>query len=221
MPRLLLRFAFGVLLVLACAISAQPAEVVILKDGFMIQGNVRKETEQYRDPFSKSVTVLKAGGFDYVDDGPRMTIFSSHNKQLTEISKDVRLRPDYKSYSTKMVRKNVQPLPLMNGIKEQPDFNEKWKRTLKVSLPGNDWDKIEQQVTYLDPYCCYIVSPTHLWTQSFRTNELSPKMIRKLLSTHPELVETGGKVEAAKRIGIPNRRRVVSPLNKSSERCAF
>jgi len=212
------RFAFGLVLFAACALTAQPAEVVILKDGFMIQGNVRKETESLRDPFSKSVTVLKAGGFDYVDDGPRMTIFSSHNKQLGEITKDIKLRPDYKAYANPFkARKSSHPLPLMNGIKDIPDFDAKWRRTMKVSLPGNDWDKIDQQVTYLDPYCCYIVSTTHIWTQSFRTNELNPKMIRKLLSTHPELVETDGKPDPTKRVAIARFMKDVGWLNLAKE----
>lgn len=203
MPRIPLRIAIAVLLFVGCALSVQPAEVVILKDGFMIQGNVRKETEQLRDPFAKSFTVLKSDGFDYVDDGPRMTIFSSHNKQLSEVSKDVKLRPDYKGYSNPFgARRSSHPLPFMGGTREMPDFDAKWRRTIKVIIPPNDWDKIDQQVTYLDPYCCYIVSPTHLWTQSFRTSEMNPKTVRKLLSTHPELVEKDGKADPIKRIAI-------------------
>jgi pimeloyl-ACP methyl ester carboxylesterase len=203
MPRLPARIALAAALFVGCVASVQTADVVILKDGFMIQGNVRKETEALRDPFAKSTLVLRADGFDYVDDGTRMTIFSSHNKQLGEISKDVRLRPDYKAYSNPFgTRRSSHPLPFMGGTKEMPEFNEKWRRTIKVIIPPNDWDKIDQQVTYLDPYCCWIVSPTHVWTQTFRTSEMSPKMIRKLLSTHPELVEKDGKPDPMKRVAI-------------------
>ena len=106
------RIALAAALFLGCALSVQPAELVILKDGFMIQGNVRKETESLRDPFSKSLTVLKADGFDYVDDGPRMTIVSSHNKQLGEVSKEVKLRPEYKGYSNPFgARRSSHPRP--------------------------------------------------------------------------------------------------------------
>jgi hypothetical protein len=196
------RFAAGLALGLAVVVAAQSAEVVVLKDGFMIQGNVRKETESLRDPFAKGVMVLKADGFDYVDDGPRMTIFSSHYKQLGEVSKDIRLRPDYRAFSNPITYRKNNQLPFMTGIREMPEFNEKWRRTLKVNLPGNDWDKIDQQITYLDPYCCYIVSSSHVWTQSFRTVELGPKTVRKLLSMHPELAEKDGKVDPARRIAI-------------------
>jgi len=218
MPRVPTRFLFALALLFAAAVAAQPAEVVILRDGFMIQGRVRKETQSVSDPFSKSLVMLKAGGLDFVDDGPRMTIFSSHHKQLGEISKDVKIRPEYKAYGNPFkVRRSAHALPGMTGIKDAPDYDEKWRRTMKVSLPNNDWDKIEQQVTYLDPYCCYIVSTTHLWTQTFRTNELHPQMVRKLLSTHPELVEKDGKTDPAKRVAIARFLKDVGWLNAAKD----
>ena len=198
-----IRLAAGVVLFFGCALAARPADVVILKDGFTIQGNLRKETQSINDPFAKSMTILKADGFDFIDDGVRFTIFSTHYKQLGEVAKDTKLRPDYKGYSNPFgARRSTHPLPSMGGTKDLPDFNDKWRRTIKVIVPPNDWDKIDQQITYLDPYCCWIVSPTHLWTQAFRTSEMSPKLIRKLLSTHPELVEADGKPDPVKRIAI-------------------
>ena len=79
-----------------CAAAVTAADVVILKDGFVIQGKVRKETESVPDKATgQSFTVPRAGGFDLLDDGPRLIVFSSHAKQLGEISTDqaVRVRP--------------------------------------------------------------------------------------------------------------------------------
>jgi pimeloyl-ACP methyl ester carboxylesterase len=217
-PRFLVRSATGAGLVFACVLTAQPADVVIMKDGFIIQGNVRKEMESARDPVAKSVSILKADGFDYIDDGVRMIIFSTHNRQGGQVNKDVKLRPDYKAYSNPFgLRRSTHPLPQMNGIREMPDFNDKWRRTIKVNVPFNDWDKIDQQITYLDPYCCFIVSPTHVWTQSFRTAEMSPKEVRKLLSTHPELIEADGKVDPIKRLAIARFLKDVGWLHAAKE----
>ena len=143
-----IRLAAGAVLFFGCALAARPADVVILKDGFTIQGNVRKETSTINDPFAKSMTILKADGFDFIDDGVRLTIFSTHNKQLGEVAKDTKLRPDYKGYSNAFsARRSSHPLPFMGGTKDLPDFNEKWRRTIKVVVPPNDWDKIDQQIT--------------------------------------------------------------------------
>jgi hypothetical protein len=197
------RLAFAALGLLGCAIASAPADVVILKDGFVIQGTVRKETEMFVDPASgTSLPLTKPNGFDYIDEGPKLVIFSTHAKQLGEISKDVKIRPDYHAYKTKFTRKNNYSLPLMTGVRGKiPDFDKNWKRTFDVNAPGG-FDRIEQQLTYLDPYTCYVMSPTHLWSLGFRTTEMDPRTVRKYLSTHPELAEAEGKCEPLKRVMI-------------------
>ncbi|MDB5310834.1 MAG: hypothetical protein JWO38_5036, partial [Gemmataceae bacterium] len=199
----LVRSAAAAALLVACAVASAPADVVILKDGFVIQGNVRKEMESVRDAATgQSVLVFKGAGFDTVDDGPRVVVFSSHHKQLGEISKDVKVRPDYKAYSNPLPNRRANnQLPQMLGAKEMPDFNDKWRRTLNIKTPDG-FVLVDQQLTYLDPYCCFVVSSNFAWSQSFRTSEMDPRKVRKLLSTHPELVESDGKPDPVKRIAI-------------------
>lgn len=190
-------------LLLAVAAATAPADVVILKDGFVIQGNVRKEMEVVRDPATGAgFSVPKGNGYDFLDDGPRLVVFSSHHKQLGEISKDVKIRPDYKAYKNLYpARRHNYPLPAGWSLRTVPDFNDKWKRTVVINTPGG-FDRVDQQVTYLDPYCCFISSPTHIWTLTFRTSEMDPGLVRKLLDTHPELAEPDRKADPAKRVAI-------------------
>ena len=47
-----------------------------------------------------------------------------------------------------------------------------------------------------------VYATTHSWRQSFRTVELGPERVRKLLATHPEFAEAPGKPDAAKRLTI-------------------
>lgn len=189
-------------LTVAGIVASAPADVVILRDGFVIQGNVRKEMEAVNDRAIGQVLVPKGNGFDMIDDGPRIIIFSSHEKQLKAISKDVKIRPDYRAFLNRFeFRKSNHPFPGFIPAATPPEFDAKWKRTVKVLVPGG-FELIQQQVTYLDPYCCFIVSPTHLWSQSFRTSEMVPQTVRKLLSTHPELAEADGKPDPVKRIAI-------------------
>ncbi|HVL10966.1 MAG TPA: PHB depolymerase family esterase [Gemmata sp.] len=179
-------------------------EVVILKDGFVLQGNVRKEQATITDPATgKPFVVVKDTGLDAIDEGPKVTIFSTHSKQVGEISGDVKLRPDVKAYTTPPASiRSSDRLPSGASIRISPEFNEKWFRTLVVDLPGGTIDKINQQITYFDPYYCYIWSNSHNWRLAYRTSEMDPKRVRKLLSTHPDLAEQPGKPEAAKRVAI-------------------
>lgn len=191
-------------LCIGLALSAGAAEVVILKDGFVIQGNVRKEYTSINDPATgKTFPIPKDNGFDMVDEGPRVVIFSRHARQLGEVSKDVKLRPEYKAYTLPFNgRKSNDPLPAAMSPRKTPEYNEKWFRTLEVNLPGGLFERIEQQVTYIDPYFVYIVSPTHFWRLCYRTSEMDPVWIRKMLATHPELAAVDGKLDAGKRVAL-------------------
>ncbi len=191
------------MLLTGCLVATAPADVVIMKDGFVIQGNVKRENESIRDPATgQSFTVPKANGYDMIDDGPRVIVFSKHHRQLAEITKDIKIRPEYKAYKNPVTNRiGNTKVPTFNVPKDLPDFDEKWRRTVDLQVPGG-FLRVVQQVTYLDPYSCFLVSPTHLWGQTFRTSEMDPKKVRKLLSTHPELVEQPGKPEPLKRIAI-------------------
>ena len=197
------RLAFAVMGLLGCAIASAPADVVILKDGFVIQGTVKKEMEMYVDKASgSSMPLTKPNGFDYIDEGPKLVIFSKNSKQLGEISKDVKLRPDYRAYKTQFYRKNSYALPVMTGVRgKMPDFDKNWKRTFDVDSPTG-FDRIEQQLTYLDPYTCYVVSNSHSWGLGFRTTEMDPRTVRKYLMMHPELAEPDGKCDPFKRVAL-------------------
>ena len=198
-----LRTPLAAALLVACAsLSAPAADTVILKDGFVIQGVVRKELDNIRDPNTgRTFTVQKADGFDMIDEGPKTVFFSTHSKQLGEIGKDVKLRPEYKAY-TNFFSARKSELQFQGGpVKATTPFDAKWRRTVSFAV-GNATDRVEQQITFLDPYTTYVVSPTHMWRQAYRTSEMDPFEVRKLLSTHPELVEADGKLDPAKRVAI-------------------
>ncbi|QDU23941.1 PHB depolymerase family esterase [Urbifossiella limnaea] len=190
-------------LALAVFAGAAPGDVVILKDGFVVQGKVGKEMETIRDPATgQAFVVAKGNGFDFLDDGARVVIFSSHHKQLGEVGKDVKVRPDYRAYRNLFkVRTNNYPPPVAWSPRKTPDFDAAWRRTLELNVPAG-FERVDQQVTYLDPYCCFVSSRSHQWTLTYRTSEMDPKMVRKLLSTHPDLVEADGKADPLKRAAI-------------------
>lgn len=191
-------------LVLPMLGSAQENEdVVILKDGFVIQGSLRKEVTTVVDKASgQFVTIAKANGFDLIDEGPKVVVFSEHVRQKGVISARTKLRPKYRAFRQEFVgRLSSYPLPAGMSLLEAPEFNKQWRRRIKVSTPLG-FEYIDQQILSIDPYYIYIVSPTHLWRIAYRTTEWEPQAVRKLLSYHPDLAEAEGKPEAAKRIAL-------------------
>jgi pimeloyl-ACP methyl ester carboxylesterase len=185
------------------AVSAGGAEVVVLKDGTILQGNVSKEMVAVNDPATgRAVPVPKADGLEMIDEGPKAVIFSAHNRRPGEVGKEVTLRPAYKAYTVPFPGfKSRHPLPA-GAITKSTDFDANWRRAFRVEGAGGMFDNVEQQITYLDPYFCFIVSPTHAWRAGYRTSEMDPEKVRGLLATHPELAEVAGKPDPLKRIAV-------------------
>jgi len=197
------RFTAAALLFVGCAVVAARADVVILKDGFVLQGVVSKEKERVQDQSSgKLFTMARAGGFDFVDEGPKVVFFSTHAKQLGEVSKEIKLRPDYRTFNNFIKAfKGQDPIPVGGDLRNISEWDDKWKRVLEIKMPVGT-EKVEQQIVQLDPYYCRIVSPSHSWRVGLRTSELGAVKLRKLLSTHSELVEAPGTVDPLKRLMI-------------------
>jgi hypothetical protein len=198
------RLALAVALAGGCALVTSASDVVILKDGFVIQGNVSKETERIYDKATgRPFDIAKGNGFDLIDEGPKVMVFSKHARQLGEVSKDTKLRPDYKAYTMPFPgRKANNPLPNLGETLKTSEFNDKWVRTLTVRVPGAAPEPVEQQITHIDPYMIYMVSPTHRWRLTYRTAEWDHKTVRNLLVKHPDLAEPGGKCDPARRVAL-------------------
>ena len=198
------RLTLAAALFAGCAIAAIGADVVILKDGFVVQGNVRKETIVVYDKASgRSIPVAKGDGFDMIDEGAKVTIFSTHSKQGGMIAPDTKLRPEMKAYTMPFPgRKGNNPIPAGGATTKVTEYNAKWIRTMTVAVPGSAPEPVDQQITYMDPYYIYMVSATHLWRLTYRTSEWDPKLVRKLLMMHPEIAEPDGKCAPLKRVAL-------------------
>ncbi len=200
----LLAALFGVL---AAGLAAGGADVVIMPDGFTIQGRWFKEADVVSDPGSGAVRIAKIGGFDVIEDGPRFVVFSRHAQKGGKLEQDV-ARPEYTAYRTKVGRPQRSRGVPLGKLSKVGEFNAKWLRVLYFDLPpsntapGGSFERVEQQVTYLDPYYMMMASPTNIWVYGQLTAEEDPKVVLKLLRTHPDLKDPDGKVDPMRRMAI-------------------
>jgi hypothetical protein len=188
-----------------CALAARPADVVVLKDGFVVQGKAVKQIEPIFDKATgRTIRIVKSTGLDMIDEGPKVTIFSAHSKQPDATSPDAKLRPEYKGYTMPFPgQKTDHQLPSLAATIKTTDFNDRWIRSIHVKVPETRAPEvIEQQITYMDPYYIRLISPTHLWRVAYRTNEWDPKLVRKLLLMHPDVAEPDGKCDPLKRVAL-------------------
>jgi hypothetical protein len=103
MPSRTARAAFAAVTFATCAVAAVGADVVILKDGFVVQGHGQKEVTTVVDKATgKPIPIVKNNGFDMIDEGPKFTIFSVHARQLGGVGPATN-HPPHKKGDTKPV----------------------------------------------------------------------------------------------------------------------
>jgi dienelactone hydrolase len=193
-----LTLATGLLLVSAIG----GADYVILKDGTVLQGRLFKEKANITDSLGKMmVQVDKANGLQGIDDGPKTIFFGSIGSQIGETGNDPAFRPEFKKYEKYIPASGTQPLPGSLQLKAL-DFDADWKTQFRIETGNGHWQIIKLHLTYLDPHTAFIVSSSHRWRLTYDTKEFGPVYARKLLVTHPELVEKDGKGVPAKRVAI-------------------
>lgn len=184
--------ALGVVLVGLAAAVAPPtpaADAVILTDGFVLSGRALKESSSGGNY-----------GFDVVEDGPKVTVYSTHTKKGGKVEKDV-TRPEFVAYKREWPGSRAVRPPAIGELKGG-DFNEKWRRILEVKSPDGT-HKIEQMVTFLDPNSCWVASTSHAMRVAYHTAEMDIKQVRLLLENHPDLVDKNPrKPDPLKRLAI-------------------
>ncbi len=202
--RQLIIAAVAVMTATLAALAADEPEVVILKDGFVLQGHPRKEVTMITDRGSgRTFPIIKNNGFDMIDEGPKIVVFSAHarNQQGPAVPTS-RLRPKYQAYTRAFPgAASSYPLPAGAVLADAPEFNAQWRRRLKFRTPLG-FEHVDQQITYIDPYCIYIVSTTHQWRVAYRTAEMDPALVRRLLSYHPELAAADGPTSVQQRLAL-------------------
>src|SRR5438034_8278002 len=95
------------------AVSAPAVDQVIFKDGFSITGRHTQEQVSF-DAGGTTVLLPKIRGFDMIESGPKVIIFSNKSQQVGKLLENVRGEFDFKSYQRIFLRKGRSPLPALN-----------------------------------------------------------------------------------------------------------
>lgn len=165
------------------------ADLIVLKDGTILYGKAKRESERYVDPDTgEGVTVPK--GFFYVDSGPRRQYFST--KQLSDVQ-DYALPP-----ARMIVRKKkivfIKPTGLRGMIDSTPlsEWDDEWNRVVRVHMDDGRRVALRQHLTVLSPRLALMDSYTkHKWNAFYLIDELGPQRVLALLKKHPDYTLDG------------------------------
>ena len=197
MPSLSLRLLPALCLFLSAGPGAFAA-IIIFKDGFVLQGNVKQRmTAEIED---QRFIPLRTGPF-YLDDGARRIRFSHQQVEAVENKSS----PENDVIKlTNFIKPEGLTIPTFMGVGSASDWDKHWQRNFTLITEGGRRIKgITQRIDLLTPQIARVDAVyTYAWSAYYLTDELGPKRVSELLRTHPSLVLKGDKNDAVKRFRI-------------------
>jgi hypothetical protein len=177
------------------------ADVVILKDGTTLYGNVGKDLTVVSDPTSgETFPITKVNALKFIDDGPRWTVFSDHKNRLADVDNKFNKFAPLEVFHSLLVPGQRQKLPLGISYVKTSEFDKNLSRTVYYrDLTGNGTYQFKQRASVLTPHYVRLDCINFFWTCYYSTQELGPDVIRHLLDTHPDLREKEGEYDVGKR----------------------
>jgi hypothetical protein len=201
MPSLVLRIAvlsaLSLLFLCAALLAPARADIVVLKDGHMLFGKVKRESQVILDS-GQPFEIPKL--FFLVDDHVRRVIFGS--RQVEEVEPgDHNSEGDMITLRKQVINLDNFQLPSPMQLVSVAPWNEKWERVVKIRGPNTAAD-VPQRISFLTPYYLRADSLRYRWPVLYFTREYDPDTIRTLLAAHPDLKLSGDSGDATKRLRI-------------------
>lgn len=176
--------------------SSSRADLIFLKDGYILHGKVRQQSEMIKDKGSNE-TIWAPKGVFLLDDVARYIMFSPRqvrdvdSKNLNEGADIVTLqRPSVQAYGSAM-----EPILRIDQI---TTWDDKWERMFRMQSNLGRLN-IQQRIKILNPHFVQVDAVRFRWSSFYLTKELGPETVRFLLNRHPDIQEKSGKPDMVKR----------------------
>jgi len=163
------------------------ADLIYFKDGFAIEGRVKREMSLEFDKVGQEAYHMPKG-FYFVDDGPRRIFFSPAQVRYV-FSKDP---PGEEKIVCADSRGQLNPrvLPDFLEVLAAPEWDSKWNRRFQFRSPNGRVD-VPQHIGLLTPFWARADSPgKYFWSCAYLTRELGPDTVQMLLASHKDFQET-------------------------------
>jgi pimeloyl-ACP methyl ester carboxylesterase len=184
--------------VLLCLVgTAARADLIFLKDGYVLQGVLKRESKLEIDPANPRDAFTIPTGHYWVDDGPRRIYFAQSLVGTTE--KKVASGEERIVHKNKSTIRDPAPLAFLSYYEDTP-WSDNWDRTAKVRIDGGG-TKMGQCISVMTPYWTRVdATTTYFWAAGYMTRELGLEQVKRLISAHPEFEEKDRMPEAEKAV---------------------
>src|SRR5262249_35680768 len=164
------------------------ADLIFFKDGFVLQGKIRREGTTEYDSGSRDFTFMPKG-FYFVEDGARRIYFTPTQVAIVErLAAPTEERILRSGLDEMRVTINKKPPPI-EDLNELKDWDyKKWERTFSYRSGNSVNVKFTQKIIAITPYYVHTHAVTGFRLSArYLTREFDPEVIRKLLLNHPHL----------------------------------
>ncbi len=168
--------------------------LVILNDGFVLQGKVIRESTVTETDSVTGTPYSYPKGFFLVDDGPRRIVFS--HKQVRLVTK---MDPPIDDRVDNPVKPVLGPkMPTVAEVVDEGAWDNRLERTFTFrAVPGGPQSKLKQKLDLATPYFVRLDSTTDwAWGSVYLTRELKPDVVQAMLGGHPAFQEKEGMSNA-------------------------
>ncbi|MEY4789590.1 MAG: hypothetical protein RLZ61_1808, partial [Planctomycetota bacterium] len=171
-------------LVLCCSVLA---DIVILKDGFILQGMVKRESVTEFDPVSKEPVVIPKG-FYMVDDGARRIYFNPN--LVRTLDKRDSIQEERWIHNKAIYIPGGKGAPPFWAEVEATDWDSKWERTYKYRSPVGVVG-VFQHISNLSSYAIRVdATSKFVWSSMYLTQEIGSQKVISLIKSHPDFQNT-------------------------------
>jgi hypothetical protein len=177
--------ALAVVVVLILIAAPATAHLIVFRDGFILEGQAKQNTNVYFDNVTKEA-VLMPKGHIIIDDGPRRILFSPSQASVVE-GKPPPVEDQVAGDPGRVF--NPRSMPPVLEYLSIGDWDSKRERVIEIRTPGPNM-KFTQQVAWMTPtYVRLDISGRIEWRSLYLTRELGPKTVRSLLLAHKAFQE--------------------------------
>jgi hypothetical protein len=183
---------------------AARADMIIFKDGFVLQGKVVREKKTIVDPASGQAVELNEGFFQ-IYDGARQVVFSI--SQLDRAIDDKEFAPDKGElrWGSPPIPFGSKPVPPILGVTDISAWDKDWNRTFRFNTMNAQAITLKQHLGLISPFYARADSVVdvrrdtqYAGSSCFLTKELGPDLVRSLLANHKD-VKDDPKLSAEER----------------------
>ena len=183
-------------------VCVSKADFVYLKDGYILEGKVKRDHQIELDPLTKEAIVFPKGFFQ-VDDGARRIYFLPSHAQIAE--KDLPIKEEKFTYPKTLFIPHGRPMPSIWEVIQTDEWDRQWDRSFIFKGPTGLVGMKQHLGTITPKWARADAINRHRWGCMYLTREFTDECLRNLLDSNPSTMNKSDLSDAERLVRLKKR----------------